>query len=108
MNYLINKDSNTKENFKNTIASIGNIKSTTTGYEMIGTSFKSRRNFPKLSECESPLVKKGEVVKVVDYDESSDEYIIINVSMNANMDVNHVWFRMDESELNYILKRANN
>lgn len=107
MNYLINKDSNTKENLKNTIAGIGNIKSDAKRYEMVGTSFKSRRNFPTISECESPLVKKGEVVKVVDYDEYSDEYMIINVSMNSNMDTNHAWFRMDESELNYILKRAN-
>lgn len=105
MEYLINTDSNTKENFKNTVAGIGNIKSATRGYEMIGTSFKSRRNFPKLSECESPLVKKGEVVKVVDYDENKDEYMVINVSLNCNMNINHAWFRMDETELNYILKR---
>lgn len=105
MEYLINTDSNTKENLKNAVAGIGNIKKTRSGYDMIGASFRSRRNFPKLSECESPLVRIDEVVKVVDYNENEDEYTVINLSLNCNMDVNYAWFKMDETELNYILKR---
>lgn len=108
MNTILNNDVKTLEQFKDAVGCKGNIKKTTKGNDMVGLVFKLRKGFPKLSECEekSQYVRVGESVKVVAYNDETKEYTLVNLNMNIGSDMYYSWFNVDDTELDYLLRRG--
>lgn len=106
MNTMINNESKTLKDFKNTVGCKGNIKSTTKGEDMVGKVFKSKKGFPKFRECESQLVRTGESLKVVSYNSEDNTYNLVNLDLGVNLDCHYAWFCVNDEELDYLLRRG--
>lgn len=88
-----------------TIAQKSKIKR---GQSIVGEVFTSRKGFPakygadKYDETFIQDIGVGEDFKVLNYEESTGLYTLLNL----NLGTSEAWFKVDDQELDYILRRG--
>ena len=78
------------------------------GQSIVGEVFTSRKGFPakygadKYDDTFIQDIVVGEEFKALNYEESAGEYTLLNL----NLGTPDAWFKVNDEELDYILRRA--